>query len=133
MADNDYDVWMGNDRGNIYSRNHTKYDPFGSASDRRHYWSFSWHEMGIYDLPAMIDYILNVTGEDKLQYVGYSEGTTIFFVMCSEKSEYNSKIEISHQFAPGVFMSHMRNPFFRVFGPHVRKIEVGYATFSFLN
>jgi hypothetical protein len=32
--------------------------------------------MGLYDVPAEIDYILNVTGYEKLSYIGHSEGTT---------------------------------------------------------
>lgn len=46
LADEGYDVWMGNSRGNFYSTNHTRLNPFGSKKDRQEYWSFSWHEMG---------------------------------------------------------------------------------------
>lgn len=33
--------------------------------------------MAKYDLPATIDFILKKTGQDKLHYVGHSQGTTI--------------------------------------------------------
>ena len=49
-----YDVWLGNSRGNTYSRAHTKYDPDHDAKD---FWNFSWYDMGTYDLPAVIDTI----------------------------------------------------------------------------
>lgn len=33
-----------------------------------------WDEMGMYDIPAELNYILNVTGQKKLTYVGHSMG-----------------------------------------------------------
>ena len=49
-----YDVWLGNNRGNIYSRNHVRLTPWG-----REYFDFSFYEMGKYDLPTMIDFVRN--------------------------------------------------------------------------
>lgn len=46
LADNDFDVWLGNARGNTYSANHTILKPFGSRINRRKFWDFSWHEIG---------------------------------------------------------------------------------------
>jgi lysosomal acid lipase/cholesteryl ester hydrolase len=36
--------------------------------------------MGVYDVPAVIDYVLGVTGQEQLQWVGHSMGTTMFFI-----------------------------------------------------
>ena len=44
-------------------------------SDEERY-GFSPAEMGRYDQPAFIEKILEVTGQPKLTYVGYSQGTT---------------------------------------------------------
>lgn len=37
----------------------------------------SFHEMAMYDLPAMIDFVLQKTGQKQIYYVGYSQGCTI--------------------------------------------------------
>ncbi|XP_055375835.1 uncharacterized protein LOC129608376 [Condylostylus longicornis] len=108
LSDLGYDVWMGNVRGNRYSKNHTT----KNVNDKE-YWDFSFHEIAIYDLPAMIDYILKNTGEKKIHYVGHSQGTTIFWVLCSEKPEYSKKIKSMHALAPVAFISEIRSPFIR--------------------
>lgn len=56
--------------------------------------------MGIYDQPAIIDYILAKTNSSKLYYVGFSQGTTSLLVMLSERPEYNSKIYAASLMAP---------------------------------
>lgn len=40
LADEGYDVWLGNNRGSTYSRKHVKLD---ARTDKR-YWDFSWAE-----------------------------------------------------------------------------------------
>lgn len=62
--------------------------------------------MGVYDAPAMIDYILAHTGEEKLFYIGFSQGTTQFWVMTSLKPEYNEKIKLMSALAPVAYMGH---------------------------
>nr|XP_022911984.1 lipase 3-like [Onthophagus taurus] len=110
LADLGYDVWMGNARGTTYSRNHISLDPDKYKSD---FWDFSWNEIGEYDLPAMIDYVLSYTKQEKLFYIGHSQGTTSFYVMCSEKPAYNNKIRVMISLAPVAYMDHMENPLFR--------------------
>lgn len=102
LADEGLDVWFGNNRGNRYSLNHTTLNPFGTSKERSRYWSFSWHEIGVLDLPAMIDYVLAETEQTKLQYIGHSQGTTAFFVMTAQHPEYNHKIGENDYF-PFVF------------------------------
>nr|XP_022912359.1 lipase 3-like [Onthophagus taurus] len=111
LADAGYDVWMGNARGNTWSRKHVDYDP---DWQKMSFWSFSWNEIGTYDLPAMIDYILEVTGQEKLFYIGHSQGTTSFFVMASERPEYNDKIILSVQLGPAAFMDNAYNPYLKL-------------------
>lgn len=119
LSDLGYDVWMGNARGNSFSKNHKKLNP-----KKGDFWEFSWHEIGYYDLPAMIDYVLAKTGQSSLNYVGHSQGTTSFFIMTSLRPEYNSKIRAMHALAPVAFMSNMPNPFFSALSPFVQKENI---------
>lgn len=38
---------------------------------------YSFHELGIYDIPATIYFILEKTQQDELYYIGHSQGATI--------------------------------------------------------
>lgn len=109
LADSGYDVWLGNARGNYFSRRHSTLNPDGNLNERMKYWTFSWHEIGIYDLPAMIDYILQKNiNFDKIHYIGDSQGTTAFFVMASELPEYNDKILTMNALAPVAFAANAK-------------------------
>jgi gastric triacylglycerol lipase len=57
LAEQGYDVWLGNNRGNNFGRFHVDL-----ATHTEEFWDFSWEEMGVYDTPAHIDYILEKTG-----------------------------------------------------------------------
>ncbi|PSN46933.1 hypothetical protein C0J52_14926 [Blattella germanica] len=119
LADDGYDVWLGNARGNTYSRYHSSLDP-----EAREFWQFSWHEIGVYDLPAMIDYVLEKTSSEQIYYIGHSQGTTSFYVMTSELPEYNKKIRLMINLSPVVFMSHVKSPLMRLSSPFSNLLKV---------
>ncbi|TDG48673.1 hypothetical protein AWZ03_005002 [Drosophila navojoa] len=100
-----YDVWMGNARGNTYSRNHVKYN-----EDQSQFWDFSFHELAIFDLPASIDYVLHETNHPSLHYIGHSQGTTSFFILGSERPEYMEKIFLMQALAPIAFFKNCKSP-----------------------
>lgn len=83
LADQGYDVWLGNNRGTRYSLNHLTL----STSDPE-YWRFSQEELGLKDVPTFIDHILEKTGQDQVTYIGHSEGTTQMFLGASLNPEY---------------------------------------------
>ena len=95
LADQGYDVWLGNVRGNTYSRNHITMKP-----SQRKFWDFSFQEHGKYDFPAMINHVLNKTGEQQLYYVGHSQGTIMAFTGLTENTELKSKIKLFFALAP---------------------------------
>ncbi|KAJ2954190.1 hypothetical protein O0L34_g2426 [Tuta absoluta] len=112
LADRGYTVWLGNARGNKYSSTHVNL-----TTAQPQFWKFSWEEIGLYDLPAMIDYILEDGQNKSLYYIGHSQGTTSFFVMASLKPEYNNKIRMMFALSPVAYMGHVRSPIVRMFSP----------------
>jgi lysosomal acid lipase/cholesteryl ester hydrolase len=67
-----YDVWLGNNRGNYYSRKH-----LNLLENDPKYWDFGPEEMGRKDLPAFINYILAKRDEPQLAaYIGLGMGNT---------------------------------------------------------
>ncbi|XP_020808895.1 lipase 3 [Drosophila serrata] len=116
LADAGYDVWLGNARGNIYSRENNLI-----SLNSHKFWHFSWHEIGTIDIPTMIDYILDVTKFPKLHYAGHSQGTTVYLAMLSVRPKYNDKIRSGHLLAPCAFFEHGRSFIFNALGPLVGK------------
>ncbi|XP_050671567.1 lipase 3-like [Leptidea sinapis] len=120
LAEEGFDVWLGNARGSHYSRRHILLNP----NDRRgSFWDFSWDEIGNLDLPAMIDYILLRTRLPSIHYIGMSQGTTSFFVMGSLRPDYSRKITSMHALAPVAYMAHVRTPLFKLLAPHAETIS----------
>lgn len=58
LADNGYDVWMNNSRGNRYSKNHVHLEP----ENDRQFWDYSFEDMGKYDQPALFNFVIEKTG-----------------------------------------------------------------------
>ncbi|KAH8331251.1 hypothetical protein KR067_013272, partial [Drosophila pandora] len=104
LSNSGYDVWLGNSRGNLYGRKHTKFSP-----KNEEFWKFTFHEMGLYDLPAQIDYVLKITRQEELYFVAHSVGGTEFLVMLSEHPQYNKFFRSVHLLAPLHFCKHIKS------------------------
>lgn len=103
LADAGYDVWLGNFRGNQYSRRHTTLSPSNVE-----YWKFKVDDLARYDIPAMIFHVLKVTKSDDLYYIGHSLGTMTFFMATSTNPVVLSKIRLMIALAPSGYLDHMR-------------------------
>ncbi|XP_015376411.1 PREDICTED: lipase 3-like isoform X1 [Diuraphis noxia] len=118
LADAGYDVWLANCRGNTYSRKH-----ISMTFKQKAFWNFSLHEVGYYDLPASIDYILSISKTSQLHYIGYSMGSCVFFIMGSERPEYQPKIRSQISLAPVAFLSNTRSSL-RFIAPYAKTMNI---------
>ncbi|KPJ14361.1 Lipase 1 [Papilio machaon] len=105
LANRGYDIWAINTRGNRYSKAHKYLNP-----NEESFWNFSFHEMGYYDLPATIDYVLERTNQKQLSAIGHSQGNTLFYVLGSTRPEYNDKVNLLIALAPICFLHNVKPP-----------------------
>ncbi|XP_063824708.1 lipase 3-like [Ostrinia nubilalis] len=121
LAEEGYDVWLANARGNFYSRRHTTLDP--NDRSNQNFWRFSWDEIGNIDLPACLSYIERVTGQTRYHYIGHSQGGTSFLVLNSLHPEYNKKFISFQAMAPAAFFEHNSHSIYSNLAPYIHILE----------
>jgi lysosomal acid lipase/cholesteryl ester hydrolase len=104
LSSKNYDIWISNSRGNKHSKKHIKY------SDKDfEFWQFSLHDMGLYDLPSILEYIMerNKSGE-RIIYFGHSQGTAMLFAALTTQCDYfRQYIKLFVALAPIARITHM--------------------------
>ncbi|CAG9768674.1 unnamed protein product [Ceutorhynchus assimilis] len=116
FADQGMDVWLFSGRGSDipFKKSHVKLDWNKDSA----FWLHSFHELGIYDLAATIDFILKCTGQKKVTLIGHSAGGAEFFALLSEKPEYNQKVKLAITWGSSAILRRVDYPFL-VLGTHL--------------
>eukprot|EP01105_Mastigella_eilhardi_P006422 TRINITY_DN17_c0_g2_i1.p1 TRINITY_DN17_c0_g2~~TRINITY_DN17_c0_g2_i1.p1 ORF type:complete len:480 (-),score=122.19 TRINITY_DN17_c0_g2_i1:61-1500(-) len=105
LADLGYDVWLGNNRGDQYSLNHATLN-----TNDTEFWNFSFDEMALFDLPAILDFVCNITGFDKIPMVGHSQGTSQVLAGLASSPHLASRLTAAALLAPVANVSNTKSP-----------------------
>ncbi|XP_023318603.1 lipase 1-like [Trichogramma pretiosum] len=117
LWDRGFDVWMGNARGNAYSRRHKTL-----STDDHRFWDFNLHEMGYYDDAAFIEYI-SKTRNSKLFYVGYSLGALTFSIMAAERPEVAKNVKAMVALAPAIYMGNINHGLINLIAMYQKELQ----------
>jgi len=102
LADDGFDVWLGNNRGNGVSMTY-KY----ATPDQEKFWDFTWDDMATYDVPTQVDFILKFTNSSKLSIAGHSQGTVQIFASLIDNPALAKKLNVYIAFAPIAYVHHV--------------------------
>ncbi|XP_071691702.1 triacylglycerol lipase 1 [Rutidosis leptorrhynchoides] len=104
LADRGFDVWVANVRGTKWSHGHA------SLSDGdKEFWDWSWQEMALYDLKAMLTYISSITNS-KVFVVGHSQGTIMSLAAFTQPDIVNM-VEAAALLSPISYLDHITSKF----------------------
>lgn len=117
LANHGYDIWLGNSRGNKYGIGHVDPAHYNSSDSNSAFWDFSWQEMSEYDIPAGMKYISQYTGQQKINYMGHSQGTTIMWAALARRDP--TVLQYLNKFialAPVAYVADSTSPLVQVAG-----------------
>ena len=97
LVDLGFDVWLGNNRGNKYSKKSIKFDP-----NLKEFWNYSIDDFAWHDIPDSINYILDITRAGNVSYIGFSQGSAQAFAALSIHPQLNQKVNVFIALAPAM-------------------------------
>jgi len=118
FADQGFDVWLGNFRGNLFGRNHTTISPKNIT-----FWKFSWDEMAFHDLPSMFNYVLKTTGQKTLNYMGHSQGTMTAFALFSVNKTAAAQVSKFFALGPVATIGDIKQGLLKALAPYVNVLS----------
>lgn len=102
LSNNNYDVWLLDARGTDRERRVT-----GDKTSDKAFWDFSLDEQALIDLPTQIEFVLLKTGALKVNFIAYSQSTSLMFALLSMKPEFSDKLSSFVALAPVVYTNHL--------------------------
>lgn len=104
LADQGFDVWIGNLRGTRFSHGHITLSP----NDWR-FWDWSIDEHASIDMPTMVGYVQRATASP-VYYVGHSQGTMMALAAMSDsETGVSDMVKAAVLLAPIAYMQHMKS------------------------
>ncbi|KAI2619653.1 alpha/beta-hydrolase [Hypoxylon sp. NC1633] len=104
LVERGFDVWLGNNRGNKYSKKSINYPPTSIE-----FWNFSVDEFAFHDIPDSINYILETTRQKSLSYIGFSQGTAQAFASLAVHPKLNEQVNVFIALAPAMSPAGLNN------------------------
>lgn len=120
LVDLGYEVWLGNNRGNKYSRKHLKLP----ASEPK-FWDFSLDEFAYFDIPDSLTYVKNYYEtvhhsplDPQIIYIGFSQGCSQFFASLSLYPHLNTQLRMFIGLSPAIIPQNLKHPVFKLIVNH---------------
>jgi lysosomal acid lipase/cholesteryl ester hydrolase len=92
-----FDVWLGNNRGNKYSKKSIHHSP-----NSQKFWDYCLDDFAWHDIPDTIQYIIDATKAANISYIGFSQGTAQAFAALSIHPQLNEKVNVFIALAPAM-------------------------------
>eukprot|EP00002_Diphylleia_rotans_P014652 TRINITY_DN2854_c0_g1_i3.p1 TRINITY_DN2854_c0_g1~~TRINITY_DN2854_c0_g1_i3.p1 ORF type:complete len:422 (-),score=89.94 TRINITY_DN2854_c0_g1_i3:634-1899(-) len=103
LADYGFDVWLSNTRTNLHC-SHAKI-----KKNHQKYWDYTIDDLGEFDFPTIVRFVLKKTGAKKIVYIGHSQGVTKAIAGLNYHPKLNNKIQLLVALNPGVYVQPMSN------------------------
>lgn len=120
LANEGFDVWIGNGRGNKFSRKHNKLNPDVDTA----FWEFSWVDR-VEDDKANIEYVRAQTNQTKIGFIAHSEATATMWTGLSQESDwFKQRISVLIALGPLSRIDRMQSQLLRSLGDNSLSIKL---------